>query len=238
MTEQIRKSNFDRYANAYDAWFMENENLLYSEVKLVAHFLHNAGRVLSIGCGSGLFEKILADEFDIHIKEGIEPSEGMREIAISRGLKVIAGTAEDTDFGYECYDTILFNGTPSYISDLNLAVQKAYKALRTGGKIILIDVPKESSYGIMYNLALSVDTWDHSLLHGVNPKDPYPIELVRVAHWRTTQEKIDTLLANGFKDLQFAQTLTKHPLYSNKTIENPIEGYDSGDYVAICAYKK
>jgi hypothetical protein len=40
-----------------------------------------------------------------------------------------------------------------------------------------------------------------------------------------------------FKDLQFAQTLTKHPLYSNNIEENPIEGYDCGDYVAICARK-
>ena len=237
MEQQVRKSNFDRYANAYDAWFMDNENLLYSEVKLVAHFLKDAGRVLSVGCGSGLFEKILADEFDIEIKDGIEPSEGMREIAVSRGLNVVPGTAEETDFGTEVYDTVLFNGTPSYITDLALAVRKARQALKPGGRIVLIDVPKESSYGIMYNLALAVDTWGHELLRGVNPKDPYPIELVRCAHWRTTQEKIDTLRDCGFTDLQFAQTLTRHPLYSNAAVEEPVEGYDRGDYVAICAVK-
>ena len=30
---------FDEHANAYDSWFMDNENLLLSELKLVAHFL-------------------------------------------------------------------------------------------------------------------------------------------------------------------------------------------------------
>lgn len=114
---------------------------------------------------------------------------------------------------------------------------KAYDALRPGGKIVVIDVPKESSYATMYNLAKAVDTWDHELLGGIAPVDPYPIELVRVANWRTTAEKIEMLEKSNFSDLKFAQTLTKHPMYSNDVEEDPIEGYDCGDYVAICAFK-
>lgn len=30
---------FDEYAPAYDAWFLENRNVLYSEINLVAHVL-------------------------------------------------------------------------------------------------------------------------------------------------------------------------------------------------------
>ena len=230
--------SFDQYAEDYDAWFLENKNVLNSEVKLVAHFLKNAGDVISIGCGSGLFEMILEKEYGIVIKNGIEPSSGMAEIAKKRGLNVVIGSAEDADFGVEQYDTILFNGTPSYITDLDKAFGKSYKALRKGGKIIVIDVPKESSYGILYNLAKAVGTWEHTLLEGTYPRNPYPIEFVNVANWRTTQEKIDLLTKTGFADLEFAQTLTKHPLYSNNVTEEPIEGYDCGDYVAICAYKK
>ena len=231
------KSNFDQYASDYDAWFLENQNLLYSEIKLVAHFLSNPGDVFSVGCGSGLFEEILDKEFNISIKNGLEPSVGMAAIARQRGLNVEISTVEEINLGEEKYDTILFNGTPSYITDLQLAFDKAYAALRPGGKIVVIDVPKESSYATMYNLAKAVDSWDHPLLEGVNPRDPYPIELVRVANWRTTQEKIDNLSESGFQEFKFAQTLTKHPLYSNKVAEEPVEGYDSGDYVAICALK-
>lgn len=230
-------SKFNQYASDYDAWFLENENVLYSEVKLVAHFLENAGEVFSVGCGSGLFETILDKEFGISIKNGIEPSEGMAAIAKERGLNVEITTAEEMELGKEKFDTILFNGTPSYITDLKKAVEKAYEALRPGGKIVMIDVPKESSYGVLYNLAKSVGTWDHELLGGVHPRDPYPIELVKVAKWRTTSEKIDIIKNANFKNLQFAQTLTKHPLYSNQVAEEPIEGYDCGDYVAICAVK-
>lgn len=231
-------SSFDEYAGKYDAWFFENTDLLTSEVNLVAHFLKDAGMVLSVGCGSGLFEMILQKEFDIEIRFGLEPSEGMAEIARKRGMDVEVVTAEDADLGMEKYDTILFNGTTSYVNDLKAVFKKAYDALKTGGKIVVVDVPKESSYAIMYNLAKAVGTWDHPLLEGVHPKDPYPIEFVNAANWRTTREKMALLGEAGFQDFKCAQTLTKHPLFSNDGIEQPIEGYDRGDYVAICAVKK
>ena len=232
------EKGFDKYASAYDAWFLNNRNVLYSEVNLVVSTLKEAGRILSVGCGSGLFEKILREEYGITIENGIEPSTGMADIARKRGLRVTISTAEEADFGRGDYDTLLFNGTPSYIGDLAGVVRKAYEALPIGGRIVLIDVPKESSYGIMYNLAKALGTWEHPLLAGVYPPDPYPIEFVEVANWRTTAEKIDLLEKAGFEDLTYAQTLTTHPLYSNRQEEQPVEGYDRGDYVAVTAYKR
>lgn len=229
---------FDRYASEYDAWFLENQEVLQSEVKLVAHCMKSAGKTLSIGCGSGLFEKILADEYGIHITDGIEPAAGMAAIATKRGMNVRVETAEDADFGEDLYDTILFNGCPCYITDLKKAFEKAHRALHNGGKIVVIDVPKESSYGILYNLALAVGTWDHPLLEGVKPMQPYPIELVKQAAWRTTAEKVALLEATGFGDMTYTQTLTRHPLYSGAPAEEPINGFDRGDYVAICAIKQ
>lgn len=228
---------FDEYASQYDAWFLENRNVLYSEVNLVASVLKDAGRILSVGCGSGLFEKILREERDIDIRDGIEPSPAMAEIARKRGVSVTIATAEEADFGCGDYDTILFNGTPSYIDGLAGVLVKAYEALKPGGRIVLIDVPKESSYGILYNLAKALGTWNHPLLEGCYPPNPYPIEFVEVARWRTTAEKIELLEAAGFKDLTFAQTLTSHPLYSDNIEEQPVDGYDRGDYVAIKAVK-
>ena len=231
-------ATFDEHAGAYDAWFLNNRNLLESEVKLVAHFLEDCGKTLSVGCGSGLFESILKKDYGIEISHGIEPSVGMAEIAGKRGLDVKIGTAEDADFGNNEWDTLLFNGTPSYITDLDKAVKKAYSALREGGKVVMLDVPKEGSYGIIYNLAKTLGTWDHPLLEGTQPPDPYPIEFVKEANWRTTAEKIELLEKNGFEKLDFAQTLTNHPGFSNSEVEEPVPGHTRGDYVAICAWKK
>lgn len=229
---------FDEHASAYDSWFFDNQNLLSSELKLVAHFLDNNSQILSIGCGSGLFEMLLAKDHDIHIKHGIEPSKDMAVIAEKRGIQVDISPAETCIIKPNTFDIILFNGSVSYISDLDICIKKAFDALKTGGKLILIDVPKESGFASLYNLASSLNTWQHALLEHISPTDPYPIELVKSANWRTSAEKITLMQDNGFVDFQYAQTLLTHPMYANDQVQEVIEGYDRGDYVAICGYKK
>jgi ubiquinone/menaquinone biosynthesis C-methylase UbiE len=236
-TQTNKKLSFDQYANKYDAWFMENEALLRSEVALVALSLGKPGRTLSVGSGSGLFESFLKKDYGIEITDGIEPSESMADIARKRGMNVKIGTAEEGDFGTEEYDTIMFNGTPSYISDIGTAFEKAYYALKKAGQIVVIDVPKDGSFALLYNLAKTIGTWDHKVFDGVKPDSVYPIEFVKDANWRTTLEKVEVLKKVGFSDFQYFQTLTTHPLYSNDAFEEPTEGYKQGNYVAIRGIK-
>ena len=75
------KQKFDGYAAKYDEWFMNNENLFISELKLFKKVLGDISgkKLLSVGCGSGLFESYI-DNSNI---EGIEPSEDMGQIALS-----------------------------------------------------------------------------------------------------------------------------------------------------------
>jgi len=231
------KGAFDEYASKYDEWFLKNENVLGSEAALLAHFLAEPGKALSVGCGSGLFENILRNEYNIIIENGIEPAAGMAEIATKRGMKVKIGTAETIDYGIEEFDTVIFNGTPSYIQQLDLAFNKAYAALKPGGKIVVLDVPKESSYALLYNLAKEMGSWDNHYFIGAKPPNAYPIAFIQESNWRSTPEKVDLLTKSGFKNFLYAQTLTKHPAYSDEVFEKPIPGYDCGDYVAICAIK-
>ena len=86
------KPKFDGYAAQYDAWFMENDNLFQSELRLFQTALGDiAGkRVLSVGCGSGLFESMI----DCSSIEGIEPSHDMGAIAQKRGVNVIVTALE------------------------------------------------------------------------------------------------------------------------------------------------
>lgn len=230
--------NFDKYASDYDAWFMANSVVFETELKLVAACLKDAGEVLSIGCGSALFESSLKRDYGVTFKRCIEPAEGMAEIARKRGFEVEIGTAEDADYGVELFDTVLFNGCPCYMNDLVKAFKKAYAALRPGGRIVVVDVPKESAYGILYNLAMVLGTWDHPLLSDVSPNMPYPIELVKEARWRTTKESTDPIVEAGFKDLSFMQSLTADPHFSNERVEEPQAGYDRGSYVAFMGVKK
>ena len=229
---------FDEYAEQYDAWFLLNRNVLDSEILLLKHFLSDPGKALSVGCGSGLFEHLLRTEHDIEITHGVEPASGMADIALKRGMDVLEGSAESLPCDDAEFDTVIFNGTPSYIANLEQAFSEGYRVLQPGGTIVVADVPAESSYGLLYPFAAVRGTWDDPYLQKVAPEHPYPVEFAAAAHWRTTEEKKDLLIKTGFQDLEFAQTLTLHPKFSNDTVEQPIAGYDRGDYVAIRARKR
>ena len=114
------KPKFDGYAAQYDAWFMENENLFQSELRLFQKVLGDiqGKRVLSVGCGSGLFESMI----DCSGIEGIEPSRDMGAIAEKRGVNVVAfGAIEDAELEENAYDMIYLNGSSSYMEDLTRA---------------------------------------------------------------------------------------------------------------------
>ncbi|MGC9191799.1 MAG: class I SAM-dependent methyltransferase [Conexivisphaera sp.] len=224
-------SPFDASPGSYDEWFTSNPNVLESELRLLAYFLgrRDPGRALSVGCGSGLFELLLRERFGIRVDECVEPSE-MGRIAATRGLRVVRGRAEALPFGSSEFDTVLMNGVLDYVSDPSAALAEARRVLRPGGWIVVADVSAEGSYGLLYRLA-SIVGWD--ALRGVSPRRPYPIEMVRAARWRTSEELGSLLLGAGFTDLEFAQTLTRHPKYSDDSPEDPAPGHDRGDYVAV-----
>lgn len=230
------KQKFDGYAAQYDEWFMKNEHLFTSELRLFKRALGDIDgkRLLSVGCGSGLFESYI----DCSNIEGIEPSEDMGKIAEKRGVNVIKyGLIEDVDLPDETYDIIYFNGSSSYMEDLAPVYEKSLRALKDGGRLILLDVPKESAFGFMYLLGKSLDTYDHEFLRDVMPELPYPLALASSGVWHSTEEKIDVLKALGVKDFTYYQTLIRNPMYTNEEPEEVSEGYKSGGYVAIIAEK-
>jgi SAM-dependent methyltransferase len=215
---------------------MKNDKLFTSELRLFLKVLGDieGKRLLSVGCGSGLFESYI----DCSNVEGIEPSVDMGKIAEKRGVNVIKyGTIEDVDLPENTYDIIYFNGSSSYMEDLTPVYEKSLKALVDGGKLILLDVPKESAFGLMYLLGKSLGTYDHPYLDGTMPELPYPLALASSGVWHSTEEKIEVLKNLGIKDFDFYQTLVKNPLYTNEEPEEVSEGYKSGGYVAIIAKK-
>ena len=233
----MEKQKFDGYADKYDEWFMKNEHVFTSELKLFKKALGDiqGKKLLSVGCGSGLFESYI----DASGIEGIEPSRDMGAIAEKRGVKIIKyGVIEDVELPENEYDIIYFNGSSSYMEDLSSVYEKSLKALKPGGKLILLDVPKESAFGFMYLLGKSLGTYDHEYLEGAMPDLPYPLALASSGVWHTTGEKIEILKKLGVSDLKFYQTLLKNPMYTNEEPEEVAYGYKSGGYVAIIAVKQ
>ena len=101
--------------------------------------------------------------------------------------------------------------------------------------MVVVDVPRESGYGVLYCLANALGTWDHPVFAGVKPDAAYPLPFVQAATWHTTAERIAALEASGFTLVRTAQTLTRHPVFAPHGVEEPRDGHDAGDYVAIVA---
>lgn len=230
---------FDGLAHKYDAWFMENSNVFLSELALLKTALGKIDqeKIISIGCGSGLFEHALKEQYGIEVQEGIEPSKDMADIARQRGMNVTIASAENFDYEEEAYDIIYFNGSSSYIKNLKQVYQRAYQGLKSGGRLILLDVPKDSNYGSVYLLAKALQTYQHEYLDGIKPPMPYPLELVNTGVWHTNLAKLEIIEDLGMTHIHTYQTLVQNPVFSNQDIEPVIKGYQQGGYVAIIATK-
>lgn len=231
---------FDGYVEEYDNWFLENDNVFISELKLLYESLKDIKKdeILSVGCGSGLFEQALKKQYKIEVKNGLEPSEDMAEIARKRGLDVEIGDCENTQLSKEKYDVIYLNGCSTYMKDLKKAYKNCYQALKEGGNLVILDVPVESAYGILYLLADKMDGYDADIFRRIAPKLSYPIELVKSGIWYSALEKEKIVREDlHMKNIKFLQTLTVNPIYTNDQVEEPVEGYNKGGYVAMICQK-
>lgn len=220
-------SAFIREARDFDYWFSKNRNVFESEFLAEKKLFPGPENAISVGVGSGLFASRLG------IKEGVEPSEGMARLAEEKGIKVKTGTAENLPCGDETYKTVLISTALSYCDNPTKALQEAFRILKKGGNLVVSFLPREGSYTMLYDLARFSREFDPDR----SPKDPYPLKFIRGASWLSIERVKGMIERAGFVDLEYAQTLIKHPRYSNEEVEKPAEGYKKGDFVVIKARK-
>jgi len=220
-------SAFELEAKDFDFWFGKNMNVFESELAAEKKLLPDPENALSIGVGSGLFASRLG------VKKGIEPSEGMAALAREKGIDVKIGRAEDIPYGDEQFDTALLSTILSYCENPLKALQEAFRILRKGGHIIVSFLPREGSYSMLYDLARAHGEFDPDRA----PKYPYPLKFIKGAEWVSIENVRKMLEEAGFTGLEYVQTLTRHPRYSEDNIEKPVPGYKKGDFVVIRARK-
>ncbi len=221
--EPLKISAFEEAAADFDRWFSQNQVVFESELLTEKHFLSNPNNSVSIGVGDGLFASRLG------IEHGVEPAKEMAKLAEKRGIKVKIGVAEEVPFEDERFDTVLLSTILSYVDDPQKAVREAYRILKPNGHIVVSFLAREGSYAMMYDLAYLRGKHDPETA----PPNPYPLKFIKGTHWHSTREVSNLLKEAGFVDLKYVQTLTKHPRYTNNGIEEPIEGYEKGDYIVV-----
>ena len=245
MTTDGDNDGFER--NRFEHHYTERANVTESRLRLIWTALTTKapGRTLSIGAGTGDVEAALRDRYAFNVDLIIEPSKALLPALKEKGFNTYEGIAETYPYEDESFDTIYYNGSSfGFIDDENLerTFAKNYRALRAGGRLILSDVPKESSLGIALLTILNNPDIDRTpykdLLEGTAFFDladggvpTYKPNWHIIPFYANVLEKI------GFKNLQYFQTVLANTTYQNDEVENPIPGYTKGNYVVVVAEK-
>jgi len=206
-------SPFQRYTGQYENWFTEHRWVYEAELRAVKALLPEAGRGLEVGVGTGRFAKPLG------IKTRLEPSVRMREIARNRGIKVLAGVAEDLPFVDDKFDLVLMVTTVCFLDDIHKAFREAHRVLANSGFFIAGIVDRNSLVGKKY-------------LKHQNESVFY-----KVATFFSVNEVVKVMRQAGFKDFVFRQTIFRSlSEIDDKELVKP--GYGEGSFVVIRGRKE
>jgi ubiquinone/menaquinone biosynthesis C-methylase UbiE len=142
----------------------------------------------------------------------------MRNIARTRGVNVVDGTAESLPVDDRSYQYALLVTTVCFLDSLEQAFTEVCRILEEGGFIIIGLIDKASALGKAYE-----EKKQHSRFY-------------RDAAFHTTEEIVSELENSGFGNFEFAQALLPGDIGPDS--EPGIKsGYGEGSFVVIRAQK-
>ena len=204
---------FDHYADEYDDWFVINKYVFQSELNAIKKTLPENGDAIEVGIGSGIFAAPLG------IKEGVDPSEAMREKAKKRNIRVMDAVAENLPYADQSKDAVLMVTTICFVDDIYKSFQEVHRVLKDDGHFIIGYVDKNSPIGKFY-----LEQKDENVFY----KD---------AIFFGTEELYKILKNTGFKINNTYQTVFGK-LEEINEVQKVLVGYGQGSFVVIQAQKK
>ena len=208
-----RTGPFDQHAEEYEEWFDRNPYVYRSELEAVAHFIPANAEGLEIGVGSGKFAAPLG------ITYGVEPSNRMRRLAESRGIRVLEGVAENLPFPDARFDFALMVTTICFLDNAAGAFRETARVLRARGVFMIGFVDRDSPLGLIYQQRRESNRF------------------YRQATFYGAAEVIDLLRQNGFEQPQAVQTVFGQ-MEEIRSVQSFKNGHGQGGFVVIRAKKK
>ena len=208
----VKSNAFDNFALEYDKWFEKHEIEYQQELKAIRKFLPKAGRGVEIGAGTGRFSQPLG------VSLGIEPSEAMRKIAISRGVNIVAGTAESLPVEDGLYDYALLVTTVCFLDTPETAFREVCRILKAGGFIIVGLIDRNSKLGKKYEEKKSEN------------------KFYKDANFHSVRAIQSDLKKAGFSNIEYVQAILPGDI-DGKYEPVVKEGFGEGSFVVLCGQK-
>ena len=204
------KTIFDEHFQDYDLWYEKYEKAYLSELEAVRKALPEQGIGIEVGVGTGRFAAPLG------IEVGIDPSLNMLRIARQRGVLAVAARGEALPFRDRQFDYALIAITICFVDDAREVIAETARVLRSGGKIVIAIIDRDSFLGRLYQSKKS--------------------KFYKVARFFSVDAVVALLSQAGFASFEFLQTIFNVPDEVG-TIQAPEEGYGKGGFVVISGSK-
>ena len=204
----VKSEAFEHFALEYDEWFENHEIEYEQELKAIREFLPKEGKGVEIGAGTGRFCQPLG------LSLGVEPSKAMRDIAISRGVHAVAGTAESLPIEDGLYDYALLVTTVCFLDTPEIAFREVYRILKAGGFIIVGLIDRDSKLGKKYEEKKSES------------------KFYKDANFHSVKEIQGDLMKAGFSHIEYVQAIL--PGDTDEKDEPMVkQGYGDGSFVVL-----
>lgn len=210
----IQIEPFETHIEEYEAWFEKYPEVYQSELLAIKYQFEQLPeniRGIEVGLGSGRFAEPLG------IREGVEPAENMRLLAIKRGIEVMNAPAENLPYKDLHFDFVLFV-TICHLDNVSLAFKEANRVLKRSGSIIVGFIDRDGKIGRAYEQKKATSTF------------------YRQANFYSVDEVNVLLKEAGFKNPIYVQTLFDE-LENINQVEEVKEGYGEGSFVVVRATK-
>jgi SAM-dependent methyltransferase len=164
----VSTSHFDQIATAYDESLPAHvvEHYLTKRTRFVLEHCPR-GRVLDVGCGTGLLATRLADAgYEV---TGVDPSEGMLEILAAQTSEVdaVSGSATSLPFPDDSFDVVLSVAVMHHIADAADVRQTLFEMVRVAkpsGRVLVWDHNPRNPYWKNLMARVPQDTGDERLI--------------------------------------------------------------------------
>ena len=194
---------FDEIAEAYDSWYDYNP-LFQCELNALNEVVSVSPLSLEVGVGSGRFSQALG------IQYGVDPAPRLLALAKNRGVVSIQAMAEALPFEKNSLEQIFFIFSLCFLEDSFKALQEAAGVLKIGGLLIIGFVPKDSSWGNLYE-----------------QKKQEGHLLYKYASFFCLEDLLSNINKAHFRIVGGASTLFQSPKLKKNHTEKPIRGLHS-----------